>query len=477
MNPRRLSLVGLLGLIVVGLTTPAFAQTTPNAKIDRAVRAGLLSGARTQSVIITVKPGYRETIRQALQQHGDRIKAEHPLIESLTVDLHSEDVAELAKQPWVNAIAADAIVSAKSDLSNLITQPSQTLATTLRPTLGLPPLPTSSTMTGATGVSVAVLDSGIAPNDDFTGRITGFYDFTQGGIPTNPYDDYGHGTHVAGLIGSSGKLSNYQYVGIAPDVHLIGFKVLDGTGQGKTSDVIKAIEYIIANKAKLNVQIVNLSLGHPIYAPAKDDPLVQAVEKATAAGLIVVASAGNYGQVQKGSGSGYTGITSPGNAPSAITVGAAVTNDTVTRDDDVVASYSSRGPTWFDAYAKPDVVAPGQALTSDTNASSYLYKLLKGSQVSKNGQQFLTLSGSSMATAVTTGVVALLVQAHNQSGYHRQLPLTGNLVKAMLQFSAIRLPGVDRLTQGSGEVNAAGGIVLASAINTSVADGKWWLAN
>src|SRR6185503_6033013 len=151
------------------------------------------------------------------------------------------------------------------------------------------------------------------------------------------------------------------------------------------------------------VQIINLSLGHPIYAPAKYDPLVQAVEKANAAGLIVVVSAGNFGQMQKGAGSGYTGITSPGNAQSAITVGAAVTQDTTTRDDDVVASYSSRGPTWFDAYAKPDVVAPGHNLASDTSMSSYLYKLLKGSHVaSKNGQQMLSLSGSSMAAAVTS---------------------------------------------------------------------------
>src|SRR5262249_59079843 len=116
----------------------------------------------------------------------------------------------------------------------------------------------------------------------------------------------------------------------------------------------------------LNVEIINLSLGHPIFAPAADDPLVQAVEQASAAGLTVVTAAGNYGQNQKGPGSGYTGITSPGNAPSAITVGAVMTQNTVTRADDVVAPYSSRGPTWFDAFAKPNVVAPGHGLFSDT---------------------------------------------------------------------------------------------------------------
>jgi serine protease AprX len=482
MIPRRLSVPRVCGLVALlcGPSTPLAAQGSHDPKIDRALQNDLQGGAPTQSVIITVKPGYRPTLRDALQKHGDRIKSEHPLIESLAVDLHSEDVAELAKQPWVESLAADAVVSAKAAPSqtSLITQPTTMLATTLRPTLGLPAVPTYTSMTGSTGVAVAVVDSGIAPNEDFGGRIVGFYDYTQGGIPASPYDDYGHGTHVAGLIGSSGKLSNYQYVGVAPDVRLIGFKVLDSTGQGKTSDVIKAIEYIVANKAKLNVQIINLSLGHPIYAPAKYDPLVQAVEKATQAGLIVVASAGNFGQMQKGTGTGYTGITSPGNAPSAITVGAVMTQDTTTRDDDKVAPYSSRGPTWFDAYEKPDVVAPGHNLASDTNLSSYLYKLLKSSHLSaKNGQPLLTLSGSSMATAVTSGVVALLVQQHNQTGFHRQLPLTANLVKAMLQYSAIKVAdGSNRLTQGAGDINAAGALTLAAAINTGDSSG-WWLAN
>src|SRR5207249_3672936 len=117
----------------------------------------------------------------------------------------------------------------------------------------------------------------------------------QNAVPVTPSDAYGHGTHVAGLIGSSGVLSNYEAQGVAPAVHLVGLKVLDGEGAGSTSDVIAALDYITANHAALGVQIVNMSLGHPIYAPASQDPLVAAVQQATAAGLIVVTSAGNYG--------------------------------------------------------------------------------------------------------------------------------------------------------------------------------------
>src|SRR5262249_26476205 len=286
-------------------------------------------------------------------------------------------------------------------------------------------------------VGVAIIDSGIAPGTDFFGRITAFYDFTRGGIPVAPFDDYGHGPHVAGLSGSRGAASNREFQGVAPDVRLVGLKVLDGQGQGKTSDVIRALEFVVANKARLGVQIVNLSLGHAILAPAKYDPLVQAVERATRAGLIVVVAAGNNGQKKNGD-VGYTGITSPGNAPSAITVGAAATNNTVTRSDDTVATFSSRGPTWFDGYAKPNVVAPGVQLASDAVPASYLYKSLPSARVkSANGTQYLTLSGSSMATAVTSGVVALIVDAHNKAGFHRQTPLTANIVKAMLEYSAI----------------------------------------
>ena len=488
MISSRSLLPSLLGVLLLSAAQPAAADSkSSDAKVDRAVHDSLQLGASTQSVIISVKPGYREVLRQALRQHGDVIKSEHPLIDAVAVELHSGDVYELANQPWVESVAADSFVYAKADQTNSEFESIQnveqsgssttTLRNTLRATLGLPSVAGPGTPTGVTGIGVAIVDSGISPSDNFAGRITGFYDFTKNGQPTAPFDDYGHGTHIAGLIGSSGKLSNYEYQGIAPGVRLVGFKVLDHNGRGKTSDVIKAIEYIAANKDKLNVHIVNLSLGHPIYAPAKYDPLVQAVEKASAAGLIVVTSAGNFGAKQTTGDPGYTGITSPCNSPSAICVGSAMTKDTITRDDDVVAPYSSRGPAWFDGYAKPDVVAPGHNLASDTNVSSYLYNLLKANHTqAKNGLPMLKLSGTSMAAGVTSGVVAVMLQAHNQSLVGKQhKPLTPNLAKALLEYSAIPLAGADYLTQGAGEINARGAMELAATIDTDKRLGSWWL--
>jgi len=195
----------------------------------------------------------------------------------------------------------------------------------------------------------------------------------------------------------------------------------------------------VANRAKLNVQIINLSLGHPIFAPPENDPLVRAVERATRAGIYVVVSAGNFGLKADGT-VGYAGITSPGNAQSAITVGAAMTQDTVTRADDGVAPYSSRGPTWYQGLAKPDLVAPGHRLASDAAIGSTLYNTALASGHASTGDRLLMLNGTSMSAAVSTGVIALVLQAHEQNGFHKQKAMTPNLMKAIVEFSAIRWP-------------------------------------
>ena len=141
----------------------------------------------------------------------------------------------------------------------------------------------------AGSIGIGVIDSGIAPGPEFENRISAFYDFTNGDIrATNPTDEYGHGSHVAGLIAG-------RNVGIAPGARLVGLKVLDNNGRGSASDVLRAIEFAIANKVALNLHILNLSLGHPIYESAATDPLVQAVERAVREGLVVVVSAGNFG--------------------------------------------------------------------------------------------------------------------------------------------------------------------------------------
>ena len=201
-----------------------------------------------------------------------------------------------------------------------------------------------------------------------------------------------------------------------------------------------AVEYAVANRQALGIDVINLSLGHPIYEPAASDPLVLAVERAVNAGIVVVVSAGNVGRNLETGEVGYAGVTSPGNAPSAITVGAVNTKGTERRDDDDVANTVSRGPTWYDAYAKPDVVAPGTRLVSALAKRSMLAATLASSVLAENSKRpnMMILSGTSMATGVTSGVVALMIEANRYAAVETGLVnrLSPNAIKAILQFTA-----------------------------------------
>ncbi len=252
--------------------------------------------------------------------------------------------------------------------------------------------------------------------------------------------------------------------------------MLDQAGQGDTSDVVAAIEFILAERQNPQstlprIDVINLSLGHPIYESAATDPLVQAVERASAAGIVVVASAGNNGQRPDTGAPGYAGLTSPGNAPSAITAGAASTSNSDTRDDDRVAPFSSRGPTWYDAFAKPDVVAPGLSLMSDIAPFSTLYDQLRGCAGCSDTK--VRLSGSSMAAAVTSGIVALVLdqnrQAHDGApGSHAACRQGHSRVHRDAAARRRRRGLRSRSRKGAGEVNAAGAVALASAIDPRV---------
>lgn len=350
------------------------------------------------------------------------------------------------------------VTSSSASLGTIVTSTSSS-STTLGATLGL------TTGTGDGSIGVAVIDSGIEDGLDLDSRITAFYDFTHGDIlAATPSDGYGHGTHVAGLVASA-------YVGVNPDARLIGLRVLNDQGQSSTADVLRAIEFAITNKNLLNIQVLNLSLGHPIYEPAATDPLVQAVEHTVREGQVVVVSAGNFGINPNTGQPGYAGIASPGNSPSAISVGTVRTFNTVTCDDDRIALYSSRGPSWYDGFAKPDFSAPGDNLLSVAAAGSVLRQ-----EQEKRGNtgEYMRLSGTSMAAGVASGVVSLVLESNHG--------LTPNALKAVLEYSAIPVKdddgvGYDALTQGSGGLNAAGALALAGAISPAAPVGSSWLTS
>jgi serine protease AprX len=264
------------------------------------------------------------------------------------------------------------------------------------------------------GITVAVLDSGISAHPALAQSVIANVSTVTGDSSTD--DGFGHGTHIAGIIAGSSSaalgVTNLYSGGIAPGAKLVNVRVLGNDGLGWTSDVIAGIEWAIKNRDRYNIRIINLSLGHAVTEPSVTDPLDQAVFKATSAGIIVVASAGNSGKAANGApvlGS----ITSPGNSPYAITVGAMNTKGTVDRSDDVMTTYSSRGPTRYELAAKPDVVAPGNKIVSleakgSTLATTYAFLHSSG----KPSNAYMQLSGTSMSAAMVSGGAALLMQAN-----------------------------------------------------------------
>ena len=175
-----------------------------------------------------------------------------------------------------------------------------------------------------------------------------------------------------------------------------------------------------------------------------------------------MAAAGNRGKNAKGQIQ-YGGITAPGNAPWVLTVGASSTNGTPDRGDDTIANFSSRGPSYLDYAAKPDLLAPGHGTVSLADPLSAFYTtqgaISDRGALSTAFKPYLTLSGTSMAAPVVAGTVALMLQANPS--------LTPNVVKAILQYTAQEYPGYDALTQGAGFLNAVGAVRLAHFFATA----------
>ena len=211
-------------------------------------------------------------------------------------------------------------------------------------------------ITGAS-VTVAVLDSGfegvdgLMLKDNGMPRLLGGYDAINDTTWTAGGDPNGHGTHVASIAINSDRSPSGAPTGIAPGADLVFVKAFDENGAGRYIDVIAGLDWILDNHERLGIRVLNLSFSAPARSHYWDDPINQAVMKLWRAGVVVVASAGNQGPAAQ-----TIGV--PGNVPYIITVGAMSDNYTAAADDDVLASFSSTGPT-YEGFVKPEVVAPG----------------------------------------------------------------------------------------------------------------------
>ena len=317
--------------------------------------------------------------------------------------------------------------------------------------------------TGA-GVTVAFIDSGITSYqhpDLADSRVLAFVDFVNG--RTTKYDDNGHGTHVAGIIGGTGKLSAKKYAGMAPGASLVSLKVLNQDGEGSVGNILKALDWVYTNGKTYGVRVVNLSAGAAVTESYYTDPLTLATKALVDKGITVVAAAGNNGQNALGQPQ-WGGVVSPANAPWVLTVCAFSTNGSYNVADDTVADFSSAGPTAIDFTAKPDLCAPGVGVVSTAAPGSSLFQsgllstvswLLPGTVPSLYPYlPYESLTGTSMATPFVSGAVALMLQANPN--------LTPNLIKGILEFTAISKPGVSALRQGAGFLNVSHAVALAA---------------
>jgi serine protease AprX len=439
-------------MLAVVLATSAAAWAATPGKRDEALQQKLAAsgGAGEYRIIVeTVSGSAEEAIFSSGGKKGRKLTSFRGQVAHLT----AKQLEKLERHPHVKAVYLDRPTQGSTGRVGIATGGRS-----------------AQLMYGydGAGIGVAIVDSGITSWHDDLGyqgsnpdvrvvggqRVAAFFDFVNG--YTAPYDDNGHGTHVAGIIMGNGYDTYGIRAGMAPAAHLVSLKVLDANGGGYISDVIAAIDWAVANKAAYNIRVMNLSVGASPSGSYWTDPLTLAAKSAVDAGIVVVAAAGNMGQNEQGQ-SQYGAIAAPGNAPWVLTVGAYSDEGTVWRWDDVMAPYSSRGPTAYDFSAKPDLVAPGTGVISLSAPNSALYNansgyLLDGLRTTAH-KPYLSLTGTSMAAPVVSGAVAQMLQANPT--------LTPNAVKAILQYTAEERDGYNNLEQGAGFLNAFGAVTLA----------------
>ncbi|MDD6056867.1 MAG: S8 family peptidase [Clostridiales bacterium] len=248
--------------------------------------------------------------------------------------------------------------------------------------------------TGLSGqnVTVVVMDTGIVRHPDFGNRILLFRDFCNG--RQGLYDDNGHGTHVTGIIAGDGKLSLDRngrpvYSGIAPRANMIMLKVLDEKGNGSTQKVLGALDWVVKQKDKYGIKLLNISVGMlPSAGKREQQELLLAVDEVWDAGIMVVVAAGNNGPKENS-------VTIPGISRKILTVGSSDDNGAGVRGYGLGQGYSGLGPTAC-CIVKPEILAPGTGITS----------------CSQNGTGYQTKSGTSMAAPVVTGALALAFEKY-----------------------------------------------------------------
>ena len=418
-------------------------------------------------------------LRAQVQRLGGAVHAVHPAVHAITVQVKASDVRALSQRSDVASVSPNRITQRTVSMIESITGAASSNVRTYS-SAGV-----YSGLDGS-GVGIAILDSGVMAdhlalkngstyrvrnsvnmlNANLANWATGTGSATSlapGSTELSTYeaainsqladtqDPYGHGTHVASVAAGryyapSANTNQREISGVAPNADIHDVRVLNNLGFGTLSDALEGIQWVIYHAKEYNIRVLNVSLAASSTESWQTDPLCVAVRSASAAGITVVVAAGNFG-LSFPNKETYGRISSPGNDPSVITVGSANTKGTITRGDDSVNNFSSRGPTrsaYVDAggvrrvdnLLKPDLVAPGNLvvgagatpwskLTWNFLGTSYASALVTPLAITATWSQTqMLLSGTSIAAPAVAGAAALMLQANPG--------LTPPLIKAIL---------------------------------------------
>jgi serine protease AprX len=445
---RAAALLAVVGILAAPVAAPASNGASSGALVPTALLANAKAhpGAKFR-VIVQAKPGKSSTyvaslVKGVVSKHPGKsrgLKKKFSAVNGVSAQLTGAQLVALAKQKGILAITRDRRLVATGQFSN-----DQGWVQTA----GVDDFWNGQALSGLGMPAIAIVDSGVQTGRlDFSGRLLKQVRLTSL-APNSLGDGRGHGTFVAGIAAGAAA----KYAGAAPTAPIVSLDVMDDNGMALTSDVIAAADWILQNKAAYNIRVANFSLQSSTPASFAYDPLDQAVEKLWFSGVVVVASAGNYGDSGRPTTVGYA----PGNDPFIITVGAADLNGTAwSAADDFAAPWSAYGYT-LDGFAKPDIGAPGRLLVGPVPSLS---TMAREHPERLTAPGYMWMSGTSFSAPVVSGAAALVIAHHPD--------WTPDKVKGALMLSA--QPTAGGMALGVGEVNAIAASQVANPPNPNLA--------
>jgi serine protease AprX len=440
-SPRSIS-AGFSVVFLLALLVALIPAMSRQVSIPRAQPELIALGARQPKApieVIVQKNGAGAAVEQRVMQLGGAVTMDLHIINAFAARLSAQAALMLAQSEDVRWISLDA-PAIKSSAACRSCVDTTNLKNVYDSAIGADRVWNEAPRhLQGRGVGVAIVDSGINPDQDFytqTGRsrITGAVRFNSGNNQTI-YDRYGHGQHIAGIVGGNGRHLDGAYIGVAPMANLINVKVSDDDGGARSSSVVRGLQWINDNRDRYNIRVVNLSLNSSINESYHTNPIDAAVEILWFNKIVVVVSAGNISR---------NALYPPANDPFVITVGATDDRGTPSPSDDVLASYSGYGTT-TDGFSKPDLVAPGTNIVSLIPGPNAI--LAQQHPQNLVNAFYFRMSGTSMAAPMVAGAAALLLQDEPN--------LTPDQVKYRLMATARRFDDPTRAGAGYLDIYAA----------------------